>query len=90
MSALIKSMDEMSANGREEGVTRKGEQPKEVGAVVPLLLTIPQAAQALAVGRTTVYELIAGGAIEVVHIGRCARIPVEAVRSFVEHQRAHR
>jgi excisionase family DNA binding protein len=40
-----------------------------------LLLTIPQAAQRLGVGRTTVYELTNAGELEVVHIGRCARIP---------------
>jgi excisionase family DNA binding protein len=44
----------------------------------PLLLTIPQAAHRLGVGRTTLYdlyELTNAGELEVVHIGRCARIP---------------
>ncbi len=59
-----------------------------VVTVPRLLLTIPQAAEALAVGRSTVYELIAGGALEVVHIGRCARVPVDAVHAFVEGKRA--
>ncbi len=52
-----------------------------------LLLTIPQAAQRLGVGRTTVYELTAAGELELVHIGRCARIPVASVDDFVERIR---
>ncbi len=52
-----------------------------------LLLTIPQAAQRLGVGRTTVYELTSAGELEVVHIGRCARIPTAALDAFVERIR---
>ena len=56
----------------------------------PILLTIPQAARALAIGRTTLYELIGAQRIEAVHIGRCVRIPVEALHAFVEAERASR
>jgi excisionase family DNA binding protein len=56
-------------------------------AVAPLLLTIPQAASVLAVGRTTVYELIGAGDLEAVHIGRSVRVPVDALRSFVDRRR---
>jgi excisionase family DNA binding protein len=52
-----------------------------------LLLTIPQAAQRLGVGRTTVYQLTNAGELEVVHIGRCARIPIASVDAFVERIR---
>jgi excisionase family DNA binding protein len=52
-----------------------------------MLLTIPQAAQRLGVGRTTVYELTNAGELEVVHIGRCARIPIASVDAFVERIR---
>ena len=55
--------------------------------VVPLLLTIPQAAAVLAVGRTTVYELIGAGDLEAVHIGRSVRVPVDALWVFVDRQR---
>jgi len=54
----------------------------------PLLLTVTEAARALAIGRTTLYELIADRRIEVVHIGRCTRVPVEALHKFIEEQRA--
>jgi len=47
------------------------------------LLTILDVAYVLAVGRTTVYELIGAGRLETVHIGRCVRIPVEAVDQLV-------
>ena len=53
------------------------------GALHPLLLTIPEAAALLSIGRTTVYELIGSGAISVVHIGRSARIPVASIHDFV-------
>ena len=55
-----------------------------------LLLTIPEAAQRLGVGRTTVYELTARGELEVVHIGRAARIPATALDAFVARLRAKR
>ena len=60
------------------------------GGFDPILLTIPQAARALAIGRTTLYELIGAQRIEAVHIGRCVRIPVEALRAFVEAERSGR
>ncbi len=50
----------------------------------PLLLTIVQAAAALSVGRSTVYEMIARGELDVVHLGRAVRVPVCAVEELVE------
>jgi len=58
--------------------------------VAPLLLTIPQAAVVLAVGRTTVYELIGAGDLEAVHIGRSTRVPAAALEDYVERQRRGR
>lgn len=52
-----------------------------------LLVTIPEAAEALAIGRTTVYELIGAGDLEVVHIGRSVRVPVAALSEFVARRR---
>jgi excisionase family DNA binding protein len=48
-----------------------------------LLVTIPEAARILAVGRSTVYELIGGGQLATVHIGRSVRVPVDELRRFV-------
>ncbi len=54
----------------------------------PILLTIPEAARLLSIGRTLAYELISAGELDVVHIGRAARVPAEAVREYVERRRA--
>ena len=53
-----------------------------------LLLTIVEAARVLSIGRTTMYELVAAGDIDVVHIGRSARVPVAALAEYVERRRA--
>jgi excisionase family DNA binding protein len=52
-----------------------------------LLLTMIEAARVLSIGRTTMYELAAAGEIEVVHIGRSARVPVGALEEYVDRQR---
>ncbi len=52
-----------------------------------LLLTIVEAARVLSIGRTTMYELVGAGEIEVVHIGRSARVPVAALEEYVERRR---
>lgn len=58
-------------------------------AMDPVLLTITEAAAALAIGRTTVYELIGTGELDVVHIGRSSRVPADAIHEFVAAKRAH-
>jgi excisionase family DNA binding protein len=58
--------------------------------VAPLLLGVRDAAQVLGIGRSTLYELIAAGEIEVVHIGRSARVPVVALQAFVDRRRTAR
>ncbi len=55
-----------------------------------LLLTMTEAARVLSVGRTTMYELVGAGEVEVVHIGRSARVPVAALEEYVERRRAER
>jgi excisionase family DNA binding protein len=49
----------------------------------PLVVAIRDAARMLAVGRTTLYELIASGQLATIHIGRAVRIPVDDLRTFV-------
>jgi excisionase family DNA binding protein len=49
----------------------------------PLLLTIPDAARVLAIGRSTLYELIGSGQLATIHIGRSVRISVEELQAFV-------
>lgn len=52
-----------------------------------LLLSTAEAAAVLNIGRSKLYELIAAGDIEVVHIGRSCRVPVDAVHAFVARLR---
>jgi excisionase family DNA binding protein len=58
------------------------------GVVAPLLVSIEETARILAVGRSTVYALIGSGELETIHIGRCRRVPVDALQVFVERRRA--
>ena len=53
-----------------------------------LLLTAEEAAEALSIGRTKVYELMAGGQLRSVHIGRSRRVPREALGDLVASLRA--
>jgi excisionase family DNA binding protein len=55
----------------------------ETGIDLRLLLTPEQAADALAVGRTKLYELVRAGAIRSVRIDRCRRIPVAALEEYI-------
>jgi excisionase family DNA binding protein len=51
-----------------------------------LLVTVEEAAQSLSIGRTQVYELVQKRKIQSVKIGRLRRIPVEALRTFIDQQ----
>ncbi|MGI8825587.1 MAG: helix-turn-helix transcriptional regulator [Chloroflexota bacterium] len=51
-----------------------------------LLLTAEEVAQALGIGRTKVFELLAHNTLPRVRIGRSVRIPADAVRSWVASQ----
>jgi excisionase family DNA binding protein len=50
----------------------------------PLLRTIPEAAAQLNVGRSTIYELIRSEQLEIVKLGRCARIPNGSIEMLIE------
>jgi excisionase family DNA binding protein len=49
-----------------------------------MLLTVEEAAAALGVGRSFMFELIAAGQIETVRVGRLRRIRPEALRHYVD------
>ena len=49
-----------------------------------LLLTAEEAADVLSLGRTKVFQLIGEGTLRSVRIGKCRRVPAEALREFVE------
>ena len=50
------------------------------------LLTIKQVAARLAIGRTTVYELIAKEELKTVRIGRARRVPESALEQWIAQQ----
>jgi excisionase family DNA binding protein len=50
------------------------------------LLTVPEAAKRLSLGRATAYQLARCGALPVVRIGRAIRIPAKALEAWVESQ----
>lgn len=48
-----------------------------------LLLGIPEAARSLSVSRSTAYELIKNGDLEVTHIGRRALVTMSSLERYV-------
>jgi excisionase family DNA binding protein len=54
-----------------------------------LLLTVSEAAQRLGIGRSLLYELLAEGQVESIHVGRLRRIPVDALADFIDRERPH-
>jgi excisionase family DNA binding protein len=61
--------------------------PAAPGGPQRLLLTVVQAAGVLGVGRTTTYQLIRAGQLEVVHVGRSVRVPADALPDLVRRLR---
>jgi excisionase family DNA binding protein len=73
-----------AADGASASVVHGGPGVDEIlHAGDQLLVTPREAARRLALGRTTVYDLIARGELESVVIGRCRRVPVSSLHEFV-------
>jgi excisionase family DNA binding protein len=51
-----------------------------------MLLSVDEAAGALSLGRTRMYELVMKGDIASLKLGRTRRIPVAALREYVSRQ----
>jgi len=51
-----------------------------------LWLKVPEAAEMLSLGKSTLHELINQGKIRPVRVGRAIRIPVSEVRRFAEER----
>lgn len=52
-------------------------------AVTKLLLTVPEAASALAISRSKLYELLAAGLVVSVRIDGSRRIPMAALNAYI-------
>jgi len=63
-------------------------QRRDVGTSDPLLLTPEEAAEALRIGRTTLYALLKGGEVRPVHIGRSCRISRAELERYVQRLQA--
>lgn len=48
-----------------------------------LLLTIPEAACRLSMGRTTIYAMLRSGELGSVAVGRLRRIPIDSLEGFL-------
>ena len=55
-----------------------------------LLMTVPEAAEALAISRSKLYELITSGAITSVRIDGSRRIPLTALEDYISRLLAER
>lgn len=53
-----------------------------------LLLTVAEAAARLGIGRTFMYQLLSGGEVTSVHVGRLHKVPVSALKEYVERSAA--
>ncbi len=52
-----------------------------------LMLTIPEAARRLSIGRSFIYQLIIAGELETVQLGRLRRVPFDCLVEYVERLR---
>ena len=52
-------------------------------AEIPLLMTVPEAAGFLRIGRNKTYDLVRCGALRSIRIGRQLRVPRDAILDFL-------
>ena len=52
----------------------------------PLLLSLPEVAKALGLGRTKVYDLIATEGLPVVRFGRAVRVSVASLQQWIDQR----
>ena len=50
----------------------------------PLVVTVPEAARMLSLSRAKLYPLISSGEIRSLKIGKCRRVPVREIESFID------
>jgi excisionase family DNA binding protein len=62
-------------------MTATSQQPASVGP--RLLLTVPEAAAALAISRSKLYQLLAAGTIASIRIDGSRRVPLTALQVYI-------
>ncbi|MEU1736080.1 excisionase family DNA-binding protein [Streptosporangium sp. NPDC020145] len=53
--------------------------------MTPLLLTVSEAAAALAISRSKLYQLLASGSVSSIRIDGSRRIPLSALHDYIDH-----
>jgi len=53
----------------------------------PLIVTVEHAAQLLGLSRAKLYQLMESGRLDFIKIGSARRIPIDAIRKFIERHR---
>lgn len=61
---------------------------RQMHAIEPVAVRIPQAAAMLGIGRSTLYLCIAAGEIDTIKVGRATLVPVDSLTAFVASRRA--
>lgn len=61
-------------------------QQSEQPSIEPLLVRVEEAARILSLSRSTIYEMLDSGELPSVRRGSARRIPLAAVRAWVERQ----
>lgn len=59
-------------------------------SIQPLLIRIEEAARLLSLGRSTIYEMIYKGELPSVECGTARRIPLDALKAWVEAKTKYR
>jgi excisionase family DNA binding protein len=72
--------------GRADAGPAPQQPPRKptVGTGPVLLLSVEEAARSLSIGRSKMFQLIAAGQLEAVHIGRSTRVAVSALHDLLE------
>jgi len=102
MSRISSSAEAFSVPVLGHG-TNAAEQKESIMAIQPeldlwanentaraALVTVKEAGRILSISRSSVYELIAARRLEVVHIGRSVRVPLDSLTTYVDTLREHR
>jgi excisionase family DNA binding protein len=58
----------------------------KTGDASPLLLSVPEVAKTLRLGRTKIYELIATEGLPVMRFGRAVRVSVTSLQQWIERR----
>jgi excisionase family DNA binding protein len=62
------------------------EQNPQTVAIEPLLVRVEEAARLLSLSRSTIYEMLDRGELPSLRCGAARRIPLAALRAWVEQQ----